>query len=164
MSDLYTEQLVKRRTTGADIVKKAGLIVLTIFSAALMLFIPFLIIAPILMVALDVFLFKRMDVEFEYLYVNGELDIDKIMGKAKRKKQLSIDMNSLEIVAPKGSHELDSYRNRQMKVMDFTSMEPEARVYEMIINQNNQQLRIFFEPNQTIIDGMGMTAPRKVFR
>lgn len=162
MSDLYSEQLVTKRATGADAAKKILLMALTVLSIVLLLFVPVLIFVPVLMIVLDVFLLKRINVEYEYLYVNGELDIDKIMGKEKRKQQLSMNMDSLEIMAPKGSHELDPFRNRQMKTMNFTSCEPDARVYEMVVKKDNGQLRVYFEPNDAIVEAMYMTAPRKV--
>lgn len=45
-------------------------------------------IIPVIMVVVDIVLFKRFDLEFEYLYVNGDLDIDKIMAKQKEKECL----------------------------------------------------------------------------
>ena len=51
----------------------------------------------------------KLEVEYEYLYVNGELDIDAIYSKQKRKKMGSYDASELEILAPENSHELDSF-------------------------------------------------------
>ena len=61
---------------------------------------------------LDVFLFRRLDLEYEYLYVNGDLDIDKIMGKQKRKRVFSMNVNDLELLDAKqnqdqGEHHAD---------------------------------------------------------
>lgn len=161
MSDLYSEQLVKKRTTSLDIVMKAVLVAVTILSVVLALLIPLLIIVPILLIVLDVFLFRRMDLEYEYLFVNGELDIDKIMGRAKRKNQLSVNMDNVEMVAPRGSKELYAFENKRLRVLNFTSGNPDAQVYEMILNYDNQQLRVLMEPGEAILEGMYLAAPRR---
>ena len=49
----------------------------------------------------------------KYLYVNGELDIDAIYSKQKRKKMGSYDASELEILAPENSHELDSFKDEK---------------------------------------------------
>ena len=48
--------------------------------------------------------------------------------------------------------------------MDFTSGEEGRSVYEMIVLKNGEKKKIMFEPNDTIVDGMRMYAPRKVVR
>lgn len=72
MSDFYTEQLVKRKTTAAVTIQKAALIAVTIVSFLLIFLIPFAIIVPVVLIVVDVIMFKRMNLEFEYLYVNGD--------------------------------------------------------------------------------------------
>ena len=80
MNDFYTEQLVKKKTTGTSIVVKCVMIAVTVASFFVTLFIPFGIILPVILILADVFVFRSQNLEFEYLYVNGDLDIDKIMG------------------------------------------------------------------------------------
>lgn len=160
MSDFYTEQLVKRKAAPADMAKKAGLIVLTAVSVLAVFLIPFGIIVPVIMIVLDVFLFKRFNVEYEYLYVNGDLDVDKIMSKEKRKKVFSMNINELEVLAPTGDPELRPFQN--VKAVNYSTLETDHKTYEMVIVQNGQKSRIIFEPNATIVEGMRMLAPRKV--
>ena len=99
MSDFYTEQLIKKQTTGKDRMIKILLILLTVVSVLIIFIFPFGIILPVALIALDVFMFQRMDVEYEYLFVNGDLDIDKIMHKARRKRVCSVNINDVEILA-----------------------------------------------------------------
>lgn len=161
MSDFYTEHLIKRKATMGSLAAKVGLILLTIISIFFVFTSAFAILIPVILIVVDVILFKRMNVEFEYLYVNGELDIDKIMSKEKRKRIFSTDINSIEIVAPVGSPEVRSYQN--VKIVDYSSQEAEHRRYEMIVLQKGQKLKVIIEPNDAILEGMRMLAPRKVF-
>ncbi|MGO5051199.1 DUF6106 family protein [Lachnospiraceae bacterium LCP25S3_G4] len=160
MNDFYTEQLVKKKSPVSDIFVKAGLIIVTILSFFIIFKFPFAIIAPIVMILLDVVMFKRLNVEYEYLYVNGDLDIDKIMAKSKRKRILGINIADLELIAPSGSAEVRLYQN--IKPCNYSSRESNHKTYEMIVLKNGEKKRIIFEPNQTILEGIRMLAPRKV--
>lgn len=160
MSDFYTEQLVKRQATSSSMMAKAGLIALTVVSALGTLFIPIMFVLLVVAVVLDFFMFPRLNVEYEYLYVNGDLDIDVIMNKQKRKKKFEMNISSLEMMAPQGAPEVKNMQT--VKTMDFSSGVPENKKYEMVVMDNNQKVRVIFEPNQTILDGMRLMAPRKV--
>lgn len=162
MSDYYTEQLVKKKADAKDRMIKIGLILLTLLSVVIVYFFPLGIILPVLVIILDVFLFRRMNVEFEYLYVNGELDIDIILNKAKRKRKFSAAINDVELLAPAGAPELGQYQN--VKVKDFSSGNKQARRYVLVVTNKGEMTKVIFEPNDTIIEGYSMMAPRKVIR
>lgn len=86
---------------------------------------PLLIAAIVLGVCAYLFIFPGTDLEFEYLFVNGELDIDKIMAKSKRKRVKSLNITECDIMAPLNSHRMDYYNsNQKLKVQDFP---PEIR-------------------------------------
>jgi len=161
MGEFYTEQLVKQRPTGATTIKKAGLVAAIVVSVFIMLLNPVLIFIPAIVIWLAMFLFKRMDLEFEYLYFNGDLDIDKIMGMQARKRVFSTNIKEVDVVAPTGSVELQQYRN--LKAMDFSSKEEHAKTYELVTTYKGQKVRVIFEPKEKIVREMQLMAPRKVF-
>jgi len=161
MGDYYTEQLIKKVVSIKDIMIKAGLITATALVLLVALMAPIFGALFIVMIVLDVILFRRLNnVEYEYLYVNGELDIDKIINKAKRKRMFSMNISDLEIIVPSGSADLNSYKN--IKILNFSSMRRKSKTYEMILIKGGEKLRVIFEPNQAILEGMRMLAPRKV--
>lgn len=161
MNDYYTEQLVKQKTKTTSILAKVALIAVTVLSFLVVLWIPFGIILPVGMIVLDVFLFKRMDLEFEYLYVNGDLDVDKIMARQTRKKVFETNMRDVEVVAPSGSIELQPFQ--RVKTYDYSSRTGMNQTYELVTVKKGHTVKIIFEPNQKILDGMKLLAPRKVF-
>ena len=137
----------------------AGIVILVLIG----LVIPLVLIAAIALGVLAYFKMPGLDLEFEYLYVNGELDIDKIMSKVKRKRVGSFDISKAEMVAPVKSHELDYYRqSKDLKVVDCSSGEDHANVYGMVIKDEKGMKLVLFEPNQEILDDMRRIAPRKV--
>ena len=100
MDDFYTEQLIKKQADSKDTLKKVGLIALTVVSVLLVFVIPVGIILPVVMIVIDVLMFRNLNVEYEYVFVNGDLDIDKIMNKSRRKRMFSVYADQMELLAP----------------------------------------------------------------
>ena len=129
MGDLYSELLVKKDKTAKDSLLKYGLIVLTVLAVFAGLIITPL--ALIIAVALGIacyFVIPKTDVEYEYLFINGDFDIDMIMSKTKRKKVKSFKLSEADLAAPLDSHRMDYYNgNQNMKVLDFSSGNPEHK-------------------------------------
>ena len=163
MNDSYKEILIKRNTPVGNKILKGLLIALAAISIFIgLVFWPLLIVGAVLVVVCWLFV-PKLEVEYEYLYVNGELDIDAIYSKQKRKKMGSYDASELEILAPENSHELDSFRNRKdIKVHDYSSLEENAKTFGMAINGDKGMELIYFDPNEAIIKDMQRIAPRSV--
>ena len=137
MGDLYSELLVKKDKTAKDSLLKYGLIVLTVLAVFAGLIITPL--ALIIAVALGIacyFVIPKTDVEYEYLFINGDFDIDMIMSKTKRKKVKSFKLSEADLAAPLDSHRMDYYNgNQNMKVLDFSSGNPEHKRFGVITRQ-----------------------------
>lgn len=162
MNDYYTEQMVEKQQDRKDLLIKAVLVSATIVSVLIVMMYPAGLILPVIMVALDVFMFQRLKVEYEYLFLNGELDIDKIMNKARRKKLFSANVADMEMLAPADAVELRRYQNA--RTYNFSSGTGQAKLYALIISGKDGIRKVIFEPNDTIVEGFYMLAPRKVIR
>ena len=85
MSDMYSELLVPRRSVRSEQAIRIALIVVTaIVTAAGLVFNMYLLIGALALGIVDFFLFPRFNVEYEYQYMIGEINIDKILSKSKR--------------------------------------------------------------------------------
>ena len=162
MDDFYTEQLIKKQTDTKDTLKKVGLIAVTVLSVFLAFITPVGIILPIILIIVDVLVIQSLNVEYEYVFVNGDLDIDKIMNKSRRKRMFSVDADQMELLAPVGAVELMQYK--KVKTDDYTSGTGNVQVYGLIISDKGEVKQILFEPNETIVAGFFVKAPRKVIR
>ena len=162
MSEMYKEQLVGRCKDKKDTAIKFIMVFATVLSFCILFFIQFGIIIPIILIIVDLAVFRRMDIEFEYIYTNGDLDVDKIIHKEKRKRMLSVNVNDMEILAPLGAAELSNYK--EGKVYDFTTHAEGANIYEMIVSKDGERKKILFEPEKEIVEGIWMLAPRKTIR
>ncbi len=165
MSELYSEWIVKRKKPSWAFAAKVLLILLTAVLAVLAL--AGLIVLFIPAIALGYLTYRlslNWDLEYEYTFVKGELDIDKIMAKSRRKRCAVFSMEQTEIIAPEGAHQLDSYKNTPCKTMDFSSRIAENKKYIMYTSYHNEMVKVILEPNERMLDDMWNTAPRKVVK
>lgn len=162
MNQLYAEAGVKRKDTAATI----GLKALMVVGMLIGFFCLFLgqvagILGAVLIVGIFYF-FPKLNVEYEYVFVDGQIDFDKIMGKAKRKNMFRIDFDQVEIMAPVGSHALDGYTYDKLEQKDFSSRNKESKPYAIIASLNEKKYKILFEPSEKMLTMIKQKSPRKV--
>lgn len=164
MSDLYSEWIVKRKKPAWAPFAKAGLIILTVlcFLSAFTGVLWFMVIVGGILGYVTYIVSLNWDLEYEYTFVKGELDIDKIMGRTRRKRCIVLDLDHTEIVAPSNSHALDQYKNNKCKEYDFSSHTSDAKTYVIYASVKNEMARVTFEPGEKMLNDMRNTAPRKV--
>ncbi len=164
MNESYAEAGVKRKQTMKNQLIKAAMIaaivVMVVFGSMIIGSFAMLIACALIVAA--VYVFPRMNVEYEYVFCDGQLDFDKIMGNAKRKTALRIDFDKVEMMAPASSHVIDNYNHMQLKVKDFTSLMPDRKVYAVIVRDGESTLKVLFEPNEKMVNCIKQKAPRKV--
>ena len=163
MNETYVEWLVKRKTPAYMTILKILTIMLTVCFVLLGFFLlPAMIIAVLLGVA-AYFVYLNSDVEYEYLYVDKELTVDKVMAKSRRKRVATYDLGKIEILAPIKSWHLDNYKNRTDKTVDYSSGEEKQPDRRFAFFYDGKQ-RVLIEPNEEMIKAMQTVAPRKVFK
>jgi len=156
MGDVFKEQIVKRKQTSIDTAKRAGLIILVILS----FFVSFILvpgIAPIvtLIVGFGAFYLNGfLKVEYEYVFTNGELDIDAIYNRARRKRVFSSHVNRFEIMAHvEDMTHAGSFGNAQ-EVRNYSSGAIGENTYAFLINYNSKQTKVIIEPNEKMMDAI----------
>ena len=165
MSDLYSEFLVKKEPTSKDAITKYGLIGLTVLAAVAGLLFNFLfLLAAVVLGIACYFIVPKTDLEYEYLFVNGEFDIDMVMAKSKRKKVMSVNLSEADLIAPLNSHKMDYYNgNSRMKTLDYSSGNPEHKRFAIIMKAGGENSRIIIEPDDEMAKAIKNSAPSKVF-
>lgn len=163
MNETYVELLVKRKTPPVMVFfKNLTMILAVLFVLVGLIIWPALLLGVVLGIA-AYFVNMNADLEYEYLYVDKELTVDKIMAKSKRKRVAVYDMNKMEVMAPLKSYHLDNYKNRQDKAVDYSSgveKQPETR-YAFYYDGKQ---KVIFEPNAEMVKAIQLIAPRKVFK
>lgn len=158
-NDFYAECLVSKAPTGGDTAKRVliGLGTAVIAAGAFwFIFFPIslFIIAGVFYGAY--YLMTGIDAEYEYILTNGDFDIDKIIGKRKRKRLVSAsigdftafgllseapDFDGTTVLASSGSGE------------DY---------YADFVHKTEGNVRLIFTPNEKILDGMELFLPRQL--
>lgn len=166
MNGLYTETCVKRNMTFGLKLGRAAIVAVGVLALLFGVFAGSGIFSFLGIAALVAFYFLMplFNVEWEYIFCDGQIDFDRISGGEKRKTMLKIDMDNIEVMAPEKSHELDSFNHMQdVTVKNFTSNIADARRYCIFMNKDGQKMKIIFEPSDTMIEYAKQKAPRKVF-
>ncbi len=162
MGDLYYEQIVTCKPPKTAGIEKAGLILLCVLSF-LFIFIPYVgIILTVGVIVFAVFRFQNYDFEYEYSFVDGELDVDKIVAKSRRKRMGTFVFKQIELMAPVNSNEALRLQNSRYKTFSFVSNLPDAKVYVAYVMKDKETVRLYFEPSDEIVKEISYLNPRKV--
>ena len=162
MSEAYVECLIKAKQSSLAKAGRVILIVLTVLFGLGALFVIWLAVPAVLTGFGAYFLNMMTDLEFEYLYLDKELVIDKVMAKTRRKRVATYSLESMEIVAPIKSYHLDGYKNREVKTLDYSIREVQQPDQRYVFYCEGNQ-KVIFSPSETLIKAMRNVAPRKVF-
>lgn len=166
--DTYKEQNVKKAVTTNDTIRKFALILSSISISGIlllltMMFLPqyFLvaIVASVFLVYGAFYLLKDLEVEYEYLYTNGDLDIDKIMGQRKRKRLVTIEMVRVtKLEKYTDDVEFDDDRT----VVDASSNYDEQHWYMEFASKKYGDCCLIFTPNEEMLDMIIQGLPRSL--
>ena len=164
MSESYVECMVARKTKPIESFVKYVLYGLTGFAILGALFTSILVffIAAIALGVGSYFFSLYTDIEYEYLYLDKEIVVDKVLKKSKRKRVATYELEKIEIFAPIKSYHLDNYKNRQAKVVDISSGVENMPDKRYVFFYNGEQ-KVIIEPNEELVKIMKNVAPRKVF-
>ncbi|MCM1188377.1 MAG: hypothetical protein NC541_03660 [bacterium] len=162
MSDAYVECLVKAKTSVMGKLLKYLLIALTVIFVIIMMIYPIFFLLALAAGVGAYFVNMFTDLEYEYLYLDKELTIDKVMAKTRRKRVAVYQLDKVEILAPVKSYHLDSFKNRTVKEKDYSigyEDKPDLR-YAMYYEGGE---KLILSPSPELIKVMKNVAPRKIF-
>lgn len=164
MSDVFIEQLLKRKDLPIVIARKLFIILGAISLSGLVL-----ILIPELgiFIVVGIFfgakkLYGNQNLEFEYIFTSGELDIDKIINQKKRKRVISLEVRSIEIMAKYNNSEYQKTFNLTTKTLNCSSGEITDDTYVIVYAKNNEMLKILIEPNEQMVKNIKIYAADKV--
>lgn len=170
--DIFYEQLFKRKKRFKDYALQVAIFVIALAlsmgvcmgltawfkTGQLQMLVVTAAIAGIVYVAYKLSI--RLDVEFEYIYLNGEMDVDKIISKSDRERMITFKANTFEHF---GKYEEEKQKADSIPVdrrFDFTSHTGENEVYYAVFNHKEyKKVLILFEPNEKILSDMVRYVP-----
>lgn len=168
MGDIFNEQLVEKSSSLKDNIIRVAIVISAIVIIVICSIVPFLVgfLVPIAVVIIAgaVFLIRRLNIEYEYVFTSGDLDIDKIFNKNKRKKFLNIDVRSIEIMAPINSKDHASELSNYEKVIDCSSGINKNNTYAAMLVNDGKKIKLIIEPNEKMLKAIKKYIPRKIMQ
>ncbi len=170
--DSFMEYMIAEKQTAKTVFKKIGIyfaaLIITLISFIIMMMFPSALIGMLPMVIVLIFYIAyrintSFDVEYEYILTNGELDVDKITNKKRRKRLMTIHCKSFTVFARVGDEEFLSEENGEFaRVIDASAKSSALEDYYAVFYKNGQKIKLIFNPTQKMIDSFRMYAPRVV--
>lgn len=163
-NDFYSEQLVAKAPDGSDWVKRV-LIGLGGLAVAIGVFLFLFILMPMNLVLvfgifyLTFYLMSGIDTEYEYIITNGDIDIDKIIGKRKRKRLMSAKISDFTAFGP---YDEAPEAPSGITVVHVTDGSGENIYYADFKHKSAGDVRLIFSPNEKTIDGIVMFMSRQL--
>lgn len=166
--DNFAEQIVKRNMTKSEKSKRSAVLVcgvivtiLLTVAAMLMLASPLIAFAGLVFAAGagygTYFYVQNTDVEYEYTFTNGELDIDKIIAKKRRKSLVSIDISKF---ADFGRYEDSTEETDDMTVVIASNNIAQQEYYADFPHEEYGSTRLIFCPNEKMLENINKFLPR----
>lgn len=107
-------------------------------------------------IALTIFTATRQELEYEYIFVNDDCEISKIIKRSSRKKVYEFGGGGVQKVMPYTSIRFDNERqaNPSMAIRDFTSgyAEMKEQWYVFINNSQNHTVAVVLELNDRCVE------------
>lgn len=154
--DRFSEQLIERQTDKKTAFLKGLIVAGALLVCALLVMLmmwsgltlmPFCLAALIGAIWLCIYLWQGLNTEYEYIVTNDDFDVDKITGKRKRKRLISVDLKSIDEFAP--------YLNGTELHTDVTVLADDGTGYDLwylfIETEKNGKIAIIFNPDDRTI-------------
>ena len=171
--DVFFEQIVVRKPSNAGKIIKLLTIVFGIVAVLIMLTISFLnifgafsfIFLPLAFgtAVLLYFSVRNTYIEYEYSLTNGSLDIDKIKGKRKRERIVSVECSNFEEFGEYNKQVEDRMKNRDFGGFVFAAnRDSDNLLYAVSKHKRLGTVMIIIEPNEKVRTGLKKFIPRQV--
>lgn len=152
--DTFVEQIVAKKKDGREI----ALILGVVFAASMIFLATLLFLGAILPLAFLVWcgvgygawwLITQQNIEFEYCITNGDIDIDKIIARRKRKRIVSVGGHKIEQA---GKYDPARFQGRHFDrfVMAAPSLTSEGLYYFTYHSKKSGSTLVVFQPDERV--------------
>ncbi|QAT50009.1 hypothetical protein EQM14_09620 [Caproiciproducens sp. NJN-50] len=161
--DIFIEQLVKKKSGPRDYLFFTGIVLIGALVVFLsILFLPSLAIFVLAAVCCGAYLLiTSRNLEFEYSVTNGDLTIDRIIAKRKRRRMISVDARTVEKM---GKYDPQKLRSKNFDARIFSSETEKGTDawYLCAHHFERGNVLIVFSPNEKILNSIRPFLQRQV--
>ena len=162
MGDVFNEQIVRRQGNYTDTIKRVGIavLILVIFFTSFAFLQAFAVFIGAAAVFGGMYLMSFLNVEYEYVYTNGELDIDIIYNRSRRKRLFSTVVKDFEIMAHVNDKTHEGAFGRAQETINCHSGEIGPNTYAFLATIKGKRSKVIFEPNDKMLKAIGTSLSR----
>ena len=168
--DFFNEWIVKKKKDIRDVVIISSiffavfvimyLILIQMATGTFVTFVPMEFAALIFGVY---YFISSLSVEFEYSVVNGDMDIDKIISRRRRKRLLSLKIRDIEYFSRFDEKAVDMINKAEKKsVINAASSISSDNVYIAVFYNNSKKMYLLFEPTEKMVENFASYIPRSL--
>ncbi len=167
MDDVFVEKIVKRHKTGKEVLVIVGLFVAAfVLILALLFFLEYVsVLFPILLAAILYGLWHFLTAqnrEFEYIVTNGELDIDVIIARRKRKRVFSAKARDFDVLDSCDSPAYQQALRGRQVTLDCSTHPKSDRNWFLVADHKGQRTLLLFTPDDRILKNLKRYNPSKI--
>ena len=168
--DVFIEYMVKRKKTAKDYLKILatlflGLVfiyVVTIVFVSVPFITSFLLLAIAGIIYGMYFLVTSVNVEYEYILTNNELDVDAIINTRKRKHLTTVNIRQIECWGKKSDHSFKSnFENKSVKKIYACEDVENPDTYFVVYYKDEDKNMLMFNPNEKILQRIERLNPQR---
>ena len=159
--DTFIEQIVAKRKTLADWLIIGALLLALVLVAVLL--IPLMPLSLLLVVGAGYgawWLITGRNIEFEYSVTNGDIDIDQIIAKRKRKRLVSVSGKKVESLLPYNPAKTQTGFQRVVEVAP--SMQETGLWSFTYHSKKNGHTLVVFQPDERVLKALYSGLPKLV--
>ncbi len=178
MDDIFMERIVHRKKDVTYYIKLVSLLLTAVLVMITLIWLLLAIptVSFLIPIALAATLYgvwwaiTAMDVEYEYIVTNGEIDIDTIVHRRKRKRVFSGRSKDFEVMARLDSDEFREAAGRlpqerkagRIKVVDCSAVPGAAHSWFFITNYKSARLMVVFDPDARMLASLKRFNPSRI--
>jgi len=169
-NDTFVEEAVKVVESGAMKAKKLCLLAATLLFCVAMISTTGIIktILAILTIVAGLsycWILGYKNIEYEYDYTNGSLEIAKIINNEKRKKVVSIEPSEVKLVAAVGTNESLKYDHVNLKTYDCSSNQEDDKDYILVAHSEPKgyDFKVIFNPSEKLLNAMSKYNKHEIY-
>lgn len=169
--DVFLEYLMRKKSTPMDVLKKIGLVLGAVL-ASIAVIIGFQLLGSFMtsyillgiagVVYFTVVLARNFNIEYEYIFTNGDLDIDVVKARKTRKRLVSLQCKNIELMAAEANMTFKRDFENQSISKRFNAVYDAAKggIYHVIFVYDGEKILLSFQPPKKLLAAMKKMNPR----
>ena len=168
--DIFVEHMVKRKKTVMDYLKVLFVLIggffIVLVTPFLFVVIPSIGSLSLAIVVLIVYIMYKLvtsvNLEYEYILTNSELDVDKIVNLRTRKKMAEVNFHKIDFFGKISSPEYNKYlKDNSVKKIFACKDIKDAETFFVVFENNEGKKMLMFSPSEKMIKSISMINPQK---